>query len=95
MRKMKTAMDVRIRQQRGPTFQNPGMEIRQAGLMRIRGSFALREEVIAELPERYLKALMSMPYRQQEKVLSEIEKKIDRKVQSGALAKTASRLHAG
>ena len=92
MRKMKTAMDVRIRQQRGPTFQNPGMEIRQAGLMRIRGSFALREEVIAELPERYRKALMSMPYRQQEKVLSEIEKKIDRKVQSGALAKTAARL---
>ena len=95
MRKMKTAMDVRIRQQRGPTFQNPGMEIRQAGLMRIRGSFALREEVIAELPERYRKALMSMPYRQQEKVLSEIEKKIDRKVQSGALAKTAARLDAG
>ena len=95
MRKMKTAMDVRIRQQRGTTFQNPEMEIRQAGLMRIRGSFALREEVIAELPERYRKALMSMPYRQQEKILSEIEKKIDRKVQSGALAKTATRLDAG
>lgn len=63
--------------------------------MRIRESFALREEVIAELPERYRKALMSMPYRQQEKILSEIEKKIDRKVQSGALAKTAARLDAG
>ena len=92
---MKTAMDVRIRQQRGPSFQNPDMEIRQAGSLRIRGSFALREEVIAELPERYRKALMSMPYRQQEKILSEIEKKIDRKMQSGALAKTAVRLDAG
>ena len=92
---MKTAMDVRIRQQKGPSFQNPDMEIRQAGLMRIRGSFALREEVIAELPERYRKALVSMTYRQQEKILSEIEKKIDRKVQSGALAKTAARLDAG
>ena len=95
MRQMKTAMDVRIRQQKGPSFQNSDMEIRQAGLMRIRGSFALREEVIAELPERYRKALLSMPYRQQEKILSEIEKKIDRKVQSGALAKTATRLDAG
>jgi len=91
---MKTAMDVRIRQQRGPSFQNPDMEIRQAGSLRIRGSFALREEVIAELPERYRKALMSMPYKQQEKILSEIEKKIDRKLQSGALAKTAARLDA-
>ena len=95
MRQMKTAMDVRIRQQKGPSFQNPDMEIRQAGSIRIRGSFALREEVIEELPERYRKALMSMPYRQQEKILSEIEKKIDRKVQSGALAKTAARLDAG
>ena len=43
MRQMKTAMDVRIRQQRGPSFQNPDMEIRQAGSMRIRVSFALRE----------------------------------------------------
>ena len=92
---MKTAMDVRIRQQKGPSFQHPNMEIRQAGLMRIRGSFALREEVIAELPERYRKALMSMPYRQQEKILSEIEKKIDRKVQSGSLAKATARLDAG
>ena len=94
LRQMKTAMDVRIRQQRGPSFQNPDVEIRQAGSMRIRGSFALREEVIAELPERYRKALLSMPYRQQEKILSEIEKKIDRKMQSGALAKTAARLDA-
>lgn len=91
---MKTAMDVWIRQQKGPSFQNPDMEIRQAGSLRIRGSFALREEVIAELPERYRKALMSMPYRQQEKILSEIEKKIDRKMQSGVLAKTAARLDA-
>ncbi len=95
MRQMKTAMDVRIRQQKGLSFQNPDMLIRQAESMRIRGSFALREEVIAELPERYRKALMSMPYRQQEKILSEIEKRIDRKVQSGALAKTAARLDAG
>ena len=95
MRQMKTAMDVRIRQQKGPSFQNPDMVIRQAGSIRIRGSFALREEVIAELPEQYRKALMSMPYRQQEKILSEIEKKIDRKIQSGILAKTAARLDAG
>ena len=95
LRQVKTAMDVRIRQQKGPSFQNPDMEIRQAGSLRIRGSFALREEVIAELPERYRRALMSMPYRQQEKILSEIEKKIDRKVQSGAMAKTVAQLDAG
>ncbi len=89
---MKTAMDVRIRQQKGPSFQNPDQQLRQFASMKIRGSFALREEVIAELPEKYRKALLSMPRRQREQILSEIEKKIDRKIQSGTMAKTAARL---
>ena len=92
MRQMKTAMDVRIRQQKGPSFQNPDQQLRQFASMKIRGSFALREEVIAELPEKYRKALLSMPRRQREQILSEIEKKIDRKIQSGTMAKTAARL---
>ena len=91
---MKTAMDVRIRQQKGPSFQNPDQKLRQIASMKIRGSFALREEVIAELPEKYMKALLSMPRRQREQILSEIEKTIDRKIQSGAMAKTAARLDA-
>ena len=94
MRQMKTAMDVRIRQQKGPSFQNPDQQLRQISSMKIRGSFALREEVIAELPEKYRKVLFSMPQRQREQVLSEIEKKVDRKIQSGAMAKTAVRLDA-
>ena len=94
LRQMKTAMDVRIRQQKGPSFQNTDQQLRQIASMKIRGSFALREEVIAELPEKYRKVLFSMPQRQREQVLSEIEKKVDRKIQSGAMAKTAVRLDA-
>ena len=90
LRQMKTAMDVRIRQQKGPSFQNTDQQLRQIASMKIRGSFALREEVIAELPEKYRKVLLAMPRRQQEQVLSEIEKKVDRKIQSGAMAKTAA-----
>lgn len=92
LRQMKTAMDVKIRQKKGPSSQNPDLQLRQVSSMRIRGSFALREEVIAELPDRYRKALLSMPRRQRELILSEIERKIDRKIQSGAMAKTAARL---
>jgi len=94
LRQMKTAMDVRIRQQKGPSFQNTDQQLRQIASMKIRGSFALREEVIAELPEKYRKVLFSMPQRQREQVLSEIEKKVDRKIQSGAMAKTALRMGA-
>ena len=94
LRQMKTAMDVRIRQQKGPSFQNPDLQLRQISSMKIRGSFALREEVIAELPEKYRRTLLSMPRRQREQILSEIEKKIDRKIQSGAMAKAAARLDA-
>ena len=94
LRQMKTAMDVRIRQQKGLSFQNTDQQLRQIASMKIRGSFALREEVIAELPEKYRRALLSMPRRQREQILSEIEKKVDRKIQSGAMAKTAARLDA-
>ena len=94
LRQMKTAMDVRIRQQKGPSFQNPDLQLRQISSMKIRGSFALREEVIAELPEKYRRTLLSMPRRQREQILSEIERKVDRKIQSGAMAKTAARLDA-
>ncbi|MDY5331648.1 MAG: C40 family peptidase [Porcincola intestinalis] len=89
---MKTAMDVRIRQQKGPSFQNTNQQLRQIASMKIRDSFALREEVIAELPEKYRRVLLSMPQRQREQFLSEIEKKVDRKIQSGAMAKTVARL---
>ena len=92
MRKMKTAMDVRIRQRKGPSFQNTDQQIRQAASLRIRGSFALREEVIAELPEMYRKVLMSMPPGKQEQILSAIEKKIDRKISSGAMSVAAAKL---
>ena len=94
LRQMKTAMDVRIRQQKGPSFQNPDQQLRQIASMKIRGSFALREEVVAELPEKYRRVLLSMPQRQREQVLSEIEKRVDRKIQSGAMAKTAAMLDA-
>ena len=92
MRKMKTAMDVRIRQRKGPSFQNTDQQIRQAASLRIRGSFALREEVISELPERYRKTLMSMPPGQQEQILSAIERKIDRKISSVAMSAEAAKL---
>jgi len=92
LRKMKTAMDVQIRKRKGPSFQNTNQQIRQAASLRIRGSFALREEVIAELPERYRKALMSMSPGQQEQILSAIEKKIDRKISSGAMSAVAAKL---
>ncbi len=55
-------------------------------------SFALREEVIAELPEMYRKVLMSMPPGKQEQILSAIEKKIDRKISSGAMSVAAAKL---
>ena len=89
MRKMKTAMDVQTRQRKGPSFQNTDQQIRQIASLRIRGSFTLREEVIAELPEMYRKALMSMPPGKQEQILSAIEKKIDRKISSGAMSVAA------
>ena len=92
MRRMKTAMDVRIRQRNGPSFQNTDEGIRQVASLRIRGSFALREEVVAELPERYRKALMAMPPKQQEQILSAIEKKVDRKIASGARSGPAANL---
>lgn len=92
IRQMKTAMDVRLRQQKGPSFQNPDLQLRQISSMKIRGSFALRGEVIAELPEKYRRTLLSMPRRQREQILSEIERKVDRKIQSGAMARTAARL---
>lgn len=85
-------MDVRIRQRKGPSFQNTDQQIRQAASLRIRGSFALREEVIAELPEMYRKVLMSMPPGKQEQILSAIEKKIDRKISSGAMSVAAAKL---
>ena len=92
MRKIKTAMDVQIRQRKGPSFQNTDQQIRQAASLRIRGSFALREEVISELPERYRKTLMSMPPGQQEQILSAIERKIDRKISSVAMSAEAAKL---
>ena len=92
MRKMKTAMDVQIRKRKGPSFQNTNQQIRQVASLRIRDSFALREEVIAELPEMYRKVLMSMPPGKQEQILSAIEKKIDRKISSGAMSVAAAKL---
>ena len=89
---MKTAMDVRIRQTQMRSFQDTDQTIRQTATIRMSGASVLREEVLSELPDQYRKALLSMPPREQEKLLSKVEASVNRKVSSGSIMKTAVRL---
>lgn len=89
---MKTAMDVRIRQTQTRSFRDVDQAIRQTASIRMSGASVLREEVLSELPDQYRKALLSMPPREQEKLLSKVEASVNRKISSGAMMKTAARL---
>ena len=92
LRKMKTALDVRIRQTKTPSFQNSDQTIRQTAFCGMSGASVLREEVLSELPDQYRRVLNSMSPREQEKLLSKVEASVNRKIASGAISKTAARL---
>ena len=92
MRKMKTAMDVQIRQTKTPSFQNIDQAIRQTAFRRMSSAGVLREEVLSELPDQYRRVLNSMSPREQEKLLSKVEVSVNRKIASGAFSKMAARL---
>lgn len=84
MRKMKTAMDVKIRQKgmRQLQYRNLRMRRRRRSAS---GAFELREEVLEELPEAYRKTFRSLSPRQQEQILASIERKVDRRFSGGIL----------
>lgn len=92
MRKMKTMMDVQIRQTNTRSFQGGDQAIRQTASRGMSSASVLRQEVLSELPNQYRKVLASMSPRQQERLLLKVEASVNRKVSSGAMARTAARL---
>ncbi len=90
MRQMKNAMDVGIRT-RGfkSLIEKQSLRTASGTLSPGARASALRGEVLSELPDQYRKAFSKLSPKQQEKMLSQIEGKVDRKIQNGSLAKKA------
>lgn len=90
MRQMKNAMDVGIRTRGFKSLvEKQSLRTTSGTLSPGARASALRGEVLSELPEQYREAFSKLSPRQQEKMLSQIEGKVDRKIQNGSLAKKA------